>query len=218
MSEALVSKLEKGIVDAERRLDALEAKEVKELKARLVDVEGRLAVYEALIGKFPPWPRCTPEQKLALVTQSTQKFLKEQGAIVKFNDVQESKMAKNDPEDPPVRWGNYTLVVDIDSFTALAKSDVAPTSMTLDFEEKYKVLSIWDQVQKLVTLSRDFNGGVGNEFMWTPYHKLDFPQARTKEDKRADDPREGILDPHTMQLWEPAEEMEWHSDFQEVVK
>lgn len=210
--------MQKRIVDVERRLDALEAKEIKELKARLVDVEGRLAVYEALIGKFPPWTQCTPEQKLAVVTQTTQKFFKEQEAIVKFNEDQKSKMEKGDPEDPPVRWGNqwgnYTLVEDTDSFTALAKSNVAPTEMTVGFEEKYKVLNIWDQRQKLITLSRDFNGGVGKELMWTPYHKLDFPQARTREDKRADDPREGILDPHTMQLWEPAEEMEWHPGFE----
>lgn len=212
MDWSLLESLQKRIVDAERRLDAWETNEVRKLKARLVDVEGRLAVYEALLGTFPAWSRCTPEQRLALVTQATNKFWKEHHALIAFNSAQRLKMAAKDPDDPPVQWRNcqtvYTLVKDTDSFTALAKSSVAPIQMTLDFEEEYKVLSIWDGGDKLVTLSRDFAGGVGEEFMWTPYHELDFPQGRTKDDKRAEDPREGILDPGTKQLWEPAEEVD----------
>lgn len=204
-----IKKLKEGLVNADDNLQNLRSV-VQKLTERVVDAEGRLAVLEAL-GQFPSWSRCSPAERLALVIRSTKKYLEEKEAVLEFNEKQREKEDKCDPNDPPVTWLNNGVsckfVVDADSFTSLAMSDVAPMELTVRFAEEFRVLKLVDDFQctKLVTLSRDFKDGIGEEALWTPYQDTDWPQGRTKKEKRGDDPRFGVLDPRTMQLWEPGE-------------
>ena len=61
---------------------------------------------------------------------------------------------------------------------------------------------------KLTTLSRDFRGGVGHEYMWTDQALLGKPSSEwIKSEKRKNDPRRDWVDPSTGTWWVPEEDV-----------
>ena len=175
--------------------------EVGRLRQRVEDLETQSL-------DLPPWSASNGSQKLRYVEKRTVRFFRERTTIIEFNADQEKKKEAGDFDQRPVTWCNdctgevYTLVEDADSLTWLAKSTVAPMKLTVDFDRVYQVLVVDNE---LITLSRDFKGGLGVEYMWTQYNELRHPAPFTQKNKQKDDPRLGILDPNTFELWQPRE-------------
>lgn len=174
--------------------------EVGKLRERVEELERRNQ-------DLPAWSACSPSQKLRHVENRTSRFFREHTALTRFNEEQAKLKASPDFEKRPVFWSNPVIgevysIVDIDSFNFLVDSPVAPTKLTADYRKVYEVLVI---DYKLVTLSRDFKGGVGYEFLWTRYSDLDAPATHTKKEHGPNDPRFGILDPETLECWRPDE-------------
>lgn len=176
------------------------------LQSQVGKLGERVKDLERLNGDLPPWSDSSPSQKLRHLEIRTTRFFREHRALTKFNHEQQELKASPDFDKRPVFWSNPVTgqvysIVDIDSFDFLANSPVAPMKLTEDYRKVYEVLVI---DYKLVTLSRDFKGGLGYDFLWTPFADLDDPATHTKK-HAPNDPRFGILDPETLECWRPDE-------------
>ena len=83
----------------------------------------------------------------------------------------------------------------------LCNSGPTPVNITTSISKKYRVVFVGNQ---LVTLCRDFKGGIGREYLWSSDEKMAMmpPSVDWKsEEKKKNDPRRDVIDPHTCLLY-----------------
>ena len=90
--------------------------------------------------------------------------------------------------------------------STLCNSGPIPVNITTSISKKYRVVLVGNQ---LVTLCRDFKGGIGREYLWSSDENMAMnpPSLEWKsEEKKKNDPRRNFIDPNTMEFWIPSDE------------
>ena len=182
---------------------------------------------EAARGKGRTAPGVASEDYVEAQVQELikkgQQLENDRRAIIAFND---ANMRKDTPDR--IKWTDtkilkgekertmsFTRADDKTSLMSLIRSDhrdllcvsgPEPVNITRSIFKKYWVVVIHD---KLVTMSRDFKGGIGWEYLWSSDEEMErFPPSIDwkNSDKRANDPRRKMIDPQTREPWKPEDE------------
>ena len=183
----------------EKRLEQIETKKASEASTNSAKRKktGRVKVDASI-------------RKLNDIKEKSKQFYKERDILIKFNDAQLRRKRMKDPSDPVITWTNkngvkFDMVRDTVSLLALSQSDVKPVR-TGNFTRKFPVI-IKDG--RLVPLCSDFKDGLGVSYAWTKDEDIPPPSKvwkydyKNKRSKSASDPRVGVLDPTTGEVWKP---------------
>lgn len=205
------------------------AQDIGALKSRIDDLE-RIITNSSLGKMSVPGKRSgkrssTPEEKIRILSNRALEMEKDRRAIIAFNTIN----AARDPRDM-IRWTertvlksgkervmSFTQVDDNVSLKKLIQSEHREllnnslvgedVNITTNIFKKYWVVVIDN---KLVPLCRDFKGGLGREYLWTSDEDMVMHPPSTNwknESKKKNDPRREMIDPQTMELWLPEDEM-----------
>lgn len=204
------------------------AQDIGALQSRIDDLEriingslGKWSKYGTRSGKRST----TPEEKVRILSNRAIEMEKDRSALIAFNIANASR----DPADM-IRWTDRTMLksgkermmsfTQVDDNTSLKKliqseyREVLNNSLegeevniTTNIFKKYWVVIIDN---KLVPLCRDFKGGLGREYLWTSDEDMAANPPSTdwkNESKKKNDPRREMIDPQTMELWVPEDEL-----------
>ena len=204
------------------------AQDIGAMKSRIDDIEriingtqGKWSKHGARSGKR----FTTPEEKVRILSNRAIEMEKDRCALIAFNLINASK----DPTDM-IKWTDrtvlksgkervmsFTQVDDNVSLKKLIQSEYREllnnslegeeVNITTNIFKKYWVVIIDN---KLVPLCRDFKGGLGREYLWTSDEDMETHPPSTdwkNESKKKNDPRREMIDPQTMELWVPDDEL-----------
>ena len=199
------------------------AQKISLLSARVEELEKMVNGSSYRAPSKGPNKKFTSEEKLSLLARKSREMEKERAAIIEFNRVNSSRDCDN-----MLRW-SYTTVLksgtqrtmtftkadDNMSLTWLIQSEHKDSlcqsgpeivNITANIFKKYGVVIVNNE---LVTLCRDYKGGIGKEYLWSSDEDMANrpPSADWKNaSKKANDPRRKFIDPQTMELWIPDDE------------
>lgn len=207
------------------------AQDIISLSQRVKQLERTIADYSGGRGKYVRTcdngayssPVDDPQGRVNHLVKKGNEMRKERMAIMSFNEAN----AQRNP-DEILRWTDtkilkggkertitFTRADDRLSLTSLIASEhretlcmsgPTPVNITRNIFKKYWVVIIDNE---LVTLCRDFKGGIGGEYFWSSDEEMEVmpPSSDWKNaSKKEHDPRREYIDPQTMELWVPDDE------------
>lgn len=149
------------------------------------------------------------------IINKTERLKNAREEIIRFN-------LENDCRSDPLTWEKsyslkdgstrkvvYSSVTDTSSLQSFASSGFSSPLITGNLARDVHVFLKDD---KLTTLSRDFHGGVGIEYLWTLDENMKKPSGSWKVNLKAmtskydKDPRRGMIVPATGKEWEPSDD------------
>lgn len=198
----------------------------EEMEKMMYELIGRKrSIEKASGGKGGPRP-ATPVEKMHQLVQKSAMIEKFRNAVIQFNEDnsmrnKEDMLSWNhttDLKDGKTRTMTFTKIDSNASLKTFIESEHMgtlfdpmssdPVNITPNFLKRYRVIIIDN---KLVPLSKDFKDGIGAEYIWTSDIVLQETSPASSNwknnDKKMNDPRRTMVDPQTMELWKPEDEM-----------
>ena len=159
-----------------------------------------------------------PEKAISSILARTAELQDDRNAILAFNRMNDER-----PDDEKLRWsetttntkgvettktfsrvdGNTSLLALVKSEhkSVLEKSGEKDVTITSNIIKKYRVIY---KDGKLIPLSNDFRDGIGAEYLWMDDDYMENVALATRwknPRKKATDPRIGMIDPSTGEVW-----------------